>query len=645
MTLRRARRVDPVSCSPLVEDLLEVLGHWSPIGVELHDRGLQLFHPAGRRLLDRLAVDGGLKRRLQNIDTKTSLINLLRERRPWSTNIRSGGSVGIDTAIERFIDGFGLTPSEAAPLLLRALPGWIEGEIGEHESCAADCFRTLKDAFLIAELAWALGGDGTSEANRDIVAAAVESAATIAGVLVRLGASCQGSGLSDDLIVRMHRARMEWIQILLRFDDYSDLVADGGHLLNVRLLRLVGRHPSVSRSRPSRFLHLFEEDPVPQVTDLFAVGPADAGASQLRSRIAEEENHRLLDVAARLLLPRYLIDEAVGMLQFLGREQSSTARSRSSRFGSAARWASRIALSLVIAAISGFLLIAIALLFAFVGITEVVGEVLASCGVLQFLLGTQRVVIWSLPALAIAWVLSAAVPSFRRWITAGFIVVVLFVAVIGYLDRGLTSPAARLLVLQSAEVLRYLMPLLAVGWVISAWFALRRGRLAASYQLLLRVPAAVGFGLAILMALSFEWIDTQSGFGRTGPIVAILAAAVYSGVEFINQGAASRPRLSQRRDDAAQGHGPASSVRRAAFDLTILAAGISMLITTIVLEIFGRTFLTGVAGYQLLLDDPVVYLEALAVLASVSLALGTFLQAIWDDQPITAPLSYVRLRR
>lgn len=600
-------RTSPVLDDPVLDDLYRVLKHWTPLRAPQHDDGVRLFF--GDRILEGTVLPEGserLVRELRDVDARSVLCRRLRAARPLAADIGHGSVANLSEQVRLVLDGFALRDDvRTATELIRALPMWLGGELEQERKRERDKADTsdrhpaypsdtrlglLRDAFLVAELSWALGSSQASKRDRDVVAAAVEAAATIASVLLRMAdvardVAMKSGYLNEDLLIRMHLARMEWIRILLGFDEYADLVADGGHALNVRLARLVGRQPDRSR-RAGRFIHLFQADPLPRVGPMVRdLARLAAEGSDERSRLTvlavridREEEQRFLDIAARLLLPRYLTDHAFGMLQSL---QGRSPRVRSGSDAPSA-WdrirggMTSVAWPLALAAMSGLLMFALAVGLAVVGAVE-------RCD-------------WSLCT---------------------------------SLRDGLQEAATR----PVFGGLRAAIIALALLWIVGVLRALWRGDRAASYSLLLRVPAATGFGLAILLALSFDWIGTQTGLGRLGPVVAILASAVYVWIEVINQGGAGRRVPSGGR-----------LVGRPAFDLPIIALGISTSVSVLVLEVFGRAMLTRVAGYPALRENPFVYLETLALLSSVSLAIGTFLQAIWDEQPITAPLSYLRLR-
>lgn len=578
----------------LLADLCQVLQHWAPLGAPLHDESVRLFERD--RILERPVRSRGTERLaalLVDIDARTLLCRRLRERRPLVADIGHGSVANLSPELQGVLQGFGLDgDARTAMELIRALPGWVESEVAasahaEHGTPTDVLLALLRDAFLVAELAWALGSSASAARDRDVVAAAVEAASTIAGVLLHCmargpAAVLESGYVDEDLLIRMHLARVEWIGILLRFDEYADLVADGGFQLNVRLARLVGRYPD--QPRALRFLHLFVADPLPRVgpqLHVLARSATDEPESEkerltrLAERIAEEERARFLDIAARLLLPRYLINHAVGMLKTLQstdpeRPESVTASGE----GRLRKLARDTSWPLALAASSGLLMFLLAFSLLVLGLFE-----RCSGG-------------------ASTWTVADG----------------------SALSTMLTG-------------LRYLFPGIGLLWLGSVFVVLGSGKRAASYALLLRVPAATGFGLAILLALSFEWIDTQAGIGRSAPIVAILAAASYAWIEFINQGGASKP-----------ASGQVQLAGRPYLDLPLIALGIATSVSALVLEVFGRALLSRVDGYATLRENPFVYLETLALLSSISLAIGTFLQAIWDEQPITAPLSYLRLR-
>lgn len=571
-----------------------------------------------------------VKRQMASAPSRDHLIALLGKQRPVGYDIQHDAVPMLgDRAngpLAEFLDCFHEERSVIATRIRRALGADLRGRTRELDAVSDDDVRfteqlkELRDSFLLAELCWALGLESARGASSGpVVVAAVEACATIGGTLLELSPD---TGLDRSELQRIHHARTVWIGILLRFDEHADLIADGGLRLNDRLVALVGRTHDPARGPLARFFHIFEEDPVPLVGPRLRTlvqsaartkqlgdserhpGDEDRTTSESPVQAAErrsvelverEEEQRLLDVAARLLLPRYMIDEALGLLQHLG-----AISGRMPQFGSSLPFWRRWAWPLLPVAAAGGLLFAIALVMLLGGLLE------------RLIPGPTATVVAAL------------------WDRLPFLVP---------LTGGVMT------------AVRWSLVALVAIWAILSCVALYTGGRSASYLLLLRIPSATAFGLAILLALSFTWIGTQSGMGKAGPAVALLAASVYAYVEIINQGGESR----RRRDGArrlADGKARADAtelpdVRRGSLgrvvELTVLAGGMSLLVATLVLEVFGRTLLTQVPNYELL-ADPAIRLETLAILASISLALGTFLQAIWDEQTITAPLSYLRLR-
>jgi hypothetical protein len=589
---------------------------WSPPGGGVGGAGIRLFGPRGpdQRFVETPpSFTPGVREAMAGASAREHVIRLLGEERPVGYNIQHDAVSVLGeerhARLREFLACFGgLGRHEMAQGMRQALGEDLLERAGDLQKSGSDdpVLRALRESLLLAELCWALGLDSAQAASSvPVVVAAVEACAAIAGTLIELSPESD-PWLDEEMLQRIHHARTAWIGILLRFDEHADLIADGGAALNERLIALVGRSRDPKRSWPRSFFHLFEEDPVPLVgprlrtvieRELEEESGGDdprpaAGDGVARTRraarlravdlVQQEEEHRLLDVAARLLLPRYMVDEAVGLLQHLG----ANARRRDLMPGKKLPRPSRWAWPLVPVAIAGVSLMAIALGMFVRGILE--------------------------------------------WLSLGR----------GSRVAGVTVDRMQAVgdgLLVAAPAVRLILVLLGISWILLALVALySRGR-SASYLLLFRIPSATAFGLAILLALSFTWIGTQSGLGRVGPLVALLAAGVYSYVEFINQGGESRrPRRATGRPGRRGGFGRV-------VELTVLAGGMSLLVATLVLEVFGRTLLTQVPNYELL-ADPMIRLETLAILASISLALGTFLQAIWDEQTITAPLSYLRLR-
>jgi hypothetical protein len=561
---------------------------WSPLDVAA--RRVRMFSPPGphQRLVEiRPSFTPKVEAHMDEVARvpRDYLDHLLRDVRPIGYDFKHDAvsllATDSNARLSDLLDCYAPDRHSIARGIRQALPEHLEDrarELEELEKASASgtdpALRALRESFRLAELSWALGLESAG-ASRSIpvVVAAIEACSTIGGALLELTPE-EGEPLDEDMLKRIHHARMAWIGVLLRYDVHADLVAEGGERLNDRLRWLIGRAHDPLRGRVSSFVHLFEEDPVPLVGRRLrrlvpTAGQGEGPDPGLRTveMVEKEEEHRFLDVAARLLLPRYMIDESVGLLQHLG--TNGLPGHRGTERG--VRWYGRWALPLVPAAIAGMILLVVALLMVFQGFSE------------RFT--------------------SASAGSMVESILPG----------------GDTS------IMGISQGVWYALWVLAGLWVGLSVFALyRRGR-SASYLLILRVPSATAFGLAILLALSFAWIGTQSGLGRFGPMVALIAAFAYSAVEFINQGGDSRSAIAP------------------AFVLTLLAGGMSLMVATMILGVFGRTLLTQVPNYAML-ADPTIQLQTLAILASISLALGTFLQAIWDEQTITAPLSHLRLR-
>ena len=170
-----------------IEDLLDaVLERWRPLGAPLHDEGTLLFD--GPRILESPVRDTApewIVARLQDVDARTLLGRALRQRRPLASDIGHGSVADLSPAVMEILEAFGLRcDPETATRLIRALPYWMRRTLGGVDRGGAVVDGTLcgvlQDGFHLAELAWALGSAAASARDRDVVAAAVEAAASIA---------------------------------------------------------------------------------------------------------------------------------------------------------------------------------------------------------------------------------------------------------------------------------------------------------------------------------------------------------------------------------------------------------------------------------------------------------------------------------
>jgi hypothetical protein len=148
-----------------------------------------------------------------------------------------------------------------------------------------------------------------------------------------------------------------------------------------------------------------------------------------------------------------------------------------------------------------------------------------------------------------------------------------------------------------------------------------------SYLALLRMPATTAFGLAILLSFAGDWLRPPAGWATAAvPLVLITLAFGYLFIETVNQGA----------------EGP-QAVGRAVL-LGLIGTGVAVVVTAGVTFALTPAFFGSTDAYQLIAASPARFLWAVLLASSAAFALGTFLQAIWDEAPVTAPLSRLRLR-
>lgn len=163
----------------------------------------------------------------------------------------------------------------------------------------------------------------------------------------------------------------------------------------------------------------------------------------------------------------------------------------------------------------------------------------------------------------------------------------------------------------------------------------------AAWPWLLRQPASAAVGLLALAAFGPGWWFTGGVPGGTaraiGVIIGLVGAAfVYLYIEAIGHGVRGR-RLARRPPLIGLFgfiHGLLVSLVGLRFLLPVFAAGPAR----------GPALSCWYAAgscHGMALPVPAL----LALAAAWSLAAGVFLQIIWDDQPVTAPLAHVTWRR
>jgi hypothetical protein len=221
----------------------------------------------------------------------------------------------------------------------------------------------------------------------------------------------------------------------------------------------------------------------------------------------------------------------------------------------------------------------------------------------------------------------------------------------GRAARGLSALAVAA-VLATVMLSLLLAPILTWSWAYTAaastaagvYILIAAATIAdarAAWPWLLRQPASAAVGLLALAAFGPEWWYTGGANGHTVPVVlaaAGLAAAAfaYLYVEAAQHGLRGRRLAGRPALVGLSGiiHGLLVSLVGLRFLLPVFAAaptgGPSLSCWYAAHSCHGRAL-------------PAPLLIALA--AAWSFAAGVFLQIVWDDQPVTAPLTHVRWRR
>lgn len=153
-----------------------------------------------------------------------------------------------------------------------------------------------------------------------------------------------------------------------------------------------------------------------------------------------------------------------------------------------------------------------------------------------------------------------------------------------------------------------------LGWAV--W----RGGEGVAHLAVLRLPAGTAIGLSVLLAADSRWL--VGGGGAAAGLVLAAATAAYLWFEAANHGVQPRRALGRGLLVGAVGivHG-------------LLTAGVVLAYLAPMVEPAGRL-------RRFAADHT---LDGLLLGALGGLALGVFLQVLWDEQPVTAPLA--RLRR
>jgi hypothetical protein len=186
-----------------------------------------------------------------------------------------------------------------------------------------------------------------------------------------------------------------------------------------------------------------------------------------------------------------------------------------------------------------------------------------------------------------------------------------------------TGPPPRAL----AQSLQFGLLTAAGAWLLLTAAVVGVGGREGSYLALLRMPATTAFGLAILLSFASDWLRPPTAWATAAvPLGLMILAFGYLFIETVNQGAEGLHALG-----------------RAAL-LGLIGAGVAFAATAGVTFALAPAFFGPSNAYQVMAASPARFLWAVLLASSAAFALGTFLQAIWDEAPVTAPLSRLRLR-
>lgn len=344
-----------------------------------------------------------------------------------------------------------------------------------------------------------------------------------------------------DLLRLAQASREDWLAVLDRAEHHPQLVTDGPAALDERLRWLVRSDPTGGPSgRLARIREVFQADPVLRLSEE-VVSPGET----------ERESELLLRVTSDHLLPRYLLDEAFGVLLHLIEPRPA----RSLTPTRAATWA--------------------------VLQVPIIASIIALLGAL----------------------IAAASPALT--LVAGRV----------NLDLHAAFTTAAL-------TLVYALRSIALLWVVAVAITVARGGRAGSYLSLLRLPAAVAFGLAIVSSLG-PTVGPQAPLPPALPLILAAVALGYLAIEVVNQGAVGNRQVLVR-----------------SMLVGSIGLGIALLVTTLIGWVVGPSVMQSPSATA----DPAGHLFGLLLGSSAGLTVGVFLQAIWDESPVTSPLSRLRLR-
>lgn len=367
------------------------------------------------------------------------------------------------------------------------------------------------------------------------------------------------------------RMRTRWLELLFSMERHPSLLADNQQAIDARLVRVIRRNPvpleARGLGRTQRLWHVFVADE-PLVFTTPGGGQDPGGASRIDGNQADKsapsyevlrafqgERQQLLDLTALHLLPRYLTDEAFGLLLGLreiahcSKPTTCRSRAKAAAWSVASRFLHRVSM------------LAAAALLTVSGLVPL--HALADL---------------PLPVTAIV----------ALWTTVG---------------------------------------MLAMVWALLLVLVVTLGGREGSYLAMLRMPATSAFGLAILLQFNTEWLMLPSSpWVASLPLVFLFLAGFYLYIEAVNQGAEGGVAL-----------------QRAGL-LSVIGAGVALSVTFLAMSFVAPAFVGSSGTRVMTMSSTVENLWALLLASTASFVLGTFLQAIWDEAPVTSPLSRLRLR-
>lgn len=484
----------------------------------------------------------------------------------------------------------GLSPADIAKRLLDGLPQNLESLLVTHEPPHPRPSQTLVCALRLAQLAvWICEKQAGDPAARELLPRAAEAAFLCASLPLRL--------LDDDDEPIDERARKIWAHHLTRTGGVELSLencrrdAVQARTLWLEMVFRMELYPSLMAARPAvtdrRLRALIRRDlAVPErgfIERRIHIFQADEALIFQRPGADSGERQQLLELTAMHLLPRYLSDESIGLLLALRDAQlrAPEAPGRPNRS------------------------------------SDATAPMPASRP-------RHRAVATRLPRLT--WLVASRLLLPVRSL-AGLVIIALAIAlplVVALPQAAALPPSAvhGLTSFASATIL-----VLGIAWSVLVVAVVMTGGREGSFLALLRMPATSAFGLAILLTFNTAWLRPPAHtVTALLPLAFLLLAGFYLAIETINQGAEGTTILS-----------------RAAL-LTLVGSGVSLSVTSLVLIGVAPAFFASTESFAALQASPAARLWALVLAASAAFMLGTFLQAIWDEAPVTAPLSRLRLR-